>query len=98
MSNLNKIPIFKIFTIILSIFATPTSTFKNPRRVENENDLQNVDEEEWDGHAPVFGGLPSRDKVRKWSYCSKDWSYCIKDWSYYNYSSIESFSGDSVVR
>ena len=98
MSKLNNITIFMIFAISLSIFATPTSTFQNSRSVENENDLQNVNEEVWDGHVPVFSALPDRDQVREWSYCTKDWSYCMKDWSYYNYSSVESFARDSVVR
>jgi hypothetical protein len=87
-----------ICTLIISIYATPTTTFKIPRTLENQNDHQNVDEEVWDGHAPVFSALPNRDHVREWSYCTKDWSYCMKDWSYYNYSSIEPFSRDSVVR
>lgn len=46
-----------ICTLIISIYATPTTTFKNPRALENQNDHQNVDEEVWDGHAPVFSAL-----------------------------------------
>jgi LytS/YehU family sensor histidine kinase len=50
-----------IFAIILSIFATPTSTFQNSRSVENENDLQNVNEEVWGRtHTGIF--RPSRSR------------------------------------
>jgi len=60
MSNLNKIPIFKIFTIILSIFASPASTFQNPGKVENDNDLQSVDEEMGRTCTSVFRSSKSR--------------------------------------